>query len=326
MFSLVHLKQEYFALLGDALNDLSLKVDERNQLIAGRLQTSAETIREVVPALCDVLPSLDSTQLENAGISESERKALKELEAKLQALEKDELPGRITTLANDIDRVQEILSSLGQLTIDPKSGASNWDLVCTESYFERTTKLIEEFNRNSVVLDERTSTLGRFVTQGWLKSNSWRRFVTAVLDFIRSLGPLEQETYRKHKCPYCQQPLTPESQELLTAYEDTLGGVKKALDTTEAQIAGILTDIGERTSKLKTIPYKESLISEEAKCIKGGEVFSLPRILGTLSQVTTNLATKSSVAVAKEESENIAVAFAHYRKWRDALLIQTRAW
>jgi len=322
MFSLVHLKQEYFALLGDALNALSLKVDERNQLIAGLLQTSTETIREVVPALYDALPSLDSTQLENASISEDERKALKELEAGLQALERDELPGRITTLANDIDRVQEILSSLGQPTIDPKSGASNWDLVCTESYFERITKLIDEFNRDSTLLDERTSTLGRFVTRGWLKSSSWRKFITAVLDFIRSLGPLEQETYRKHKCPFCQQPLTPESRELLAAYEDTLGDVKKALDTTEAQIAGILADVEERTRKLKAIPYKEPLISEEAKCLKGSEVFSLPRILDTLSQVTTNLATRSSVAAAKEEFENITVAFVHYRKWRDALLVQ----
>lgn len=322
MFSLVHLKQEYFALLGDALNALSLKVDERSQLISGRLQTSIETIRTVVPALYNVLSSLDSTHLEKASISEDERKALKELEARLQALEKDELAGRITTLANDIDRVEEILSSLSQPTIDLKGGASNWELVCTESYFERITRLIEGFNRDAALLDQRASTLGRFVTQGWLKNTFWRRFVTTALEFIRSLGPLEQETYRKHKCPYCQQPLTPESQGLLAAYQDTLGGAKKTLDTTEAQITGILSDVAERTRKHTEIPYKESLISEEAKCLKGGEVLRLSRILDTLNQVTTNLATKSPVAVAPEESENISVAFAHYRKWRDALLAQ----
>ncbi len=321
-FSLVHLKQEYFALLGDALNALSLKVDERRGLISGRMQTSVETIKQIVPALSDALSSLNSTQLENASISEEDRRTLKGLEARLQALEKEELTGRITTLASDVDRIDEILSSLGCSEVDPKSGPSRWDLVCTESYFQAITKLIEEFNRNSALLDERASTLGRFITQAWLKSKSWLGFISTVLDFIRSLEPSEKEMYRKHTCPYCQQPLTPESQGLLAAYEDTFGDVKKAFDTTESQVAGMLTDVGERTKKLKAIPYKELLISEEAKCLKGGEVFDLSQVLDALNQATTSLATKSSVAVTKEQAENIATVFAHYRKWRDALLVQ----
>jgi energy-coupling factor transporter ATP-binding protein EcfA2 len=321
-FSLAHLKQEYFALLGDALRDLSTAVEERRRLISESLRVSVETIEKTVSDLAGMLPSLVSTQVESASVSEEERKTLKKLEANLQSLEKNELPGKVTTLSSDINHADEILGSLGQPIRDRDGDISDWELTCTESYFQRARTLIDTFNQDSVLLDTRTSTLGRFVPQAWLKHRTWRTFVAAARDFIHSLGSPEQETYRKDKCPYCQQTLTGDSRELLAAYEDVLGDVKSRLDGTTTQIIGVLNDVAARIQKVKTIPYKELLISEEAKCLRGGEVLRLANVLDTLNRLTTSLTTKTAVAVTSQELEDIAAAFSHYRKWRDALIVQ----
>ena len=153
-FSLAHLKQEYFALLGDAFEKLATQIDERKQRIVNTLTELTKMIQATHTLLSDMLLTLTVEQVNDASISGEERDHLSDLEVKLAKLEKEDLPAKVKTFANDIARIDEILSSVGSEKAD-----ATWELLYTAAHFQQMRDLISRLTQYETTLGERASHL-----------------------------------------------------------------------------------------------------------------------------------------------------------------------
>jgi len=317
-FALVHLKQEYFTRIGEAFEELAAQVEERRRRVAKRLDELTKMLQTSDPLFGEMLPTLTVEQVDNASISSEDREHLSNLQAKLAKLEKEDLADKVKTFANDVARIDEILSPIGtQLTSEERSGIT-WQLAYDAAYFEGLRKLINTFTQHDETLHKQASTISGFLPAGWAEEKLWLRFVHSALEFVHSRDLAERSEYSEQKCPYCQQELSPAAQELLAAYGALHGEVKKKRDESEREITKHLHAAQSAIEKLKQVSYKQSLISDETKTRAGDETFDLNRVLRTLTVFLDSLLHRAAFSLERGELENIKSFYDHYLNMRKA--------
>lgn len=319
-FSLVHLKQEYFALLAEAFADLASQLDARRQYIGKRRIEIEKAIGTGTPELVSVIGSLSEEHLENASISDEERKHLGDLQAKLTKLENEDLHAKITAFANDISRIDQILESVATRQICEEDAQSTWRLRYDVTYFQGLEGSLRNLSECNKVLDSRAAALQDRLPSSWPGDPLWMRFVNAALEFVQSLELAEQSQYREQQCPYCQQTLSSESRKLLACYETFRGETKTRRDAAEASLTDALRDIESAIAKVTTIPSIQHLMTAETQAADKEGTFDLSCLHRTLSQILQSLIAKSSCAPQREELENIVAVYDHYLNLRQLSL------
>ena len=297
-FSLVHLKQEYFTLLADALDSLGMKVDQRKQVINNKLQVTQTALQEKALALSDSLHTITLIQVQGATISEQERQRIQSLETKLVAIEKQDIPSKVIVLSSDTSRIEDILSSVSVSKDEDNGSGSKWDLVYDKSYIEKAKGLIVKFNKAHTDLQRRVGSLDRFLPHGWAENALWLKFINASSSFLRSLLPKQQRKYKEYRCPYCQQVLSQRSKQLLAAYDTLQDKEKDRLEAAERAISVLLQGIEDSIKKLRQVEYSENLISAETKTLGGQKTFNLSHVLLAIQQVRQCLIEKSELDIS----------------------------
>jgi len=311
-FSLVHLKQEYFTLLADALDSLVMKVEQRKQVINKKLQETEAALQERSLALFDSLHTITLVQVQEAAVSEEERQKIHSLETKLATIEKQDIPTKVTVLSSDTSRIEDILSAVAVSKDEDNESGSKWELVYDESYIEKAKGLIVRFNEARTDLQRRAGSLDRFLPPGWAENALWLKFINAASSFLRSLAPKQQRKHKEYRCPYCQQALSRRSKQLLAAYDTLQDEAKDKLEAAERAISVLLRGIEDNIRRLRQVEYNEKLISAETKTLGGQKTFDLPHVLLEIQQVRQCLIEKSDLDISLNQLTSCKIFFEYY--------------
>lgn len=319
-FSLAHLKQECFVLLGEVFANLAIQLDARRQHVAKTVDDLTKVIQTGIPELIAVIPSLDETHVETASISEEERKNLTDLRTRLAKLEKEDLSAKIIAFANDISRIDEILLSVATRASAEEIAEATWKLKYDAPYFQDLRELLNTLNEDETVLRNYASSLRDRIPSRWVEDELWMKFVNAALGFVHSLEVPEQSQYCEQRCPYCQQSLSAESRELLAAYGNLCGEIKERRDATEATVTDAVCAVEAAIGRVKMIPYTQKLLSTDTQAVDKDGTAHLSHVLQTLSQFLQDLLVKSPFIPKQEELDNIATVYGHYLDLRKVTL------
>ncbi|PIZ78880.1 MAG: hypothetical protein COY01_02890 [Candidatus Pacebacteria bacterium CG_4_10_14_0_2_um_filter_40_20] len=265
-FEIAHLKLEYFSYL----HNLYERVDKALQLILGTIQTQIQTVEQ---SNRDALGFLfgksieELTVISTTTLSATEEARLKEIEATLQTLSKENPEAVVKNLTTTRDKIIEILTLFGNK--DVSSG--EWQVKHTRERLDALNERIKVFTETKKALEEGgVNKLSKLIPSEWVQNPLWSAFIAKSIEFTESLSDVSKHQYTNDNCVYCQQKLaTDDSKELLEAYHEITTERKTKLEEEKVALEGIANTI-ENTyiAKLGEIAGINALVTAELDTTK----------------------------------------------------------
>jgi energy-coupling factor transporter ATP-binding protein EcfA2 len=262
-FEIAHLKLEYFSYL----HNLYERIDKTLQL---SLETIQSQIQMVEQSKQDTLGFLFNKSIDELAtilattLSATEESRLKEIEANLDTLSKNNPEAVVKNLTTTKDKIIEILKSFGSKDI----ASGEYQMKHTREKIDALNDRIRVFNETKKVLEEGgVNKLSKLIPSEWVQNPLWSDFIAKSVEFTESLNDASKHQYVQDNCVYCQQKLaTEDSKKLIDAYHEITAEHKTKLEEEKISIEGIANTI-ENTyiTKLGTIAdINTSILAELA--------------------------------------------------------------
>jgi len=278
-FELAHLNAEYFSFLHQLFDDVSVYLQIKLDDVNSDLRCNKELLESQFPLFFSEEYKINDEQFLKISFTDEDLKNLNIIEAKIEALEKQDVSAIIKNLKTAQNNIISILEIFGELYYDEKSEGEEkeikWIFKYTNTYFEDLDHSIEEYNKAKEAFEESGSEkLAKLIPENWIKLEKWNEFIKSSILFLRSLDNDQKDKYLDEVCVYCQQPLqTEEAKRLMKIYYQIQEEHETKLREIESSIKKSVDDIVSMISFLQTLPEKNINIESEFHSIgKSGKI------------------------------------------------------
>ena len=310
-FSLAHLKQEYFQLLSEFLENLEVKLNERKINLTLKFSLQKENLQSKLPFLFKEGEEIKEENIKDVKISEEERYNLKKLQKEYEDLQKINFDDKIKILNNFIAQIEEILKVFGEKVEKEKELV--WEYLFTYEYLEKINNSIADYIACKKLLDnERTIQLKDYIPENWLKSDTWKIFIDSSFDFISDLSKAQQKEYLEKKCPYCQQVLLDRAKKIMGGYKILQGETKQKMTHIDLKLSGYLDKIKKVLLDLKELPKKEKKIVEEIKEFSIKKTYNIDLVMDIFTRIKEALISKNKLSYSQVDIDKIKALFDYY--------------
>ena len=310
-FSLAHLKQEYFQLLSELLENTESKLQERKDIFTYNYNLLKGDLQSKFPFLFKEGEELKEENVKDVKITKKERDNLEKLQKEYGELQKINFDDKIKILNNMITQIEEILKISGEKVEIEKEFA--WEYIFTYEYLEEVNNLINDYITCTKILDnKRTIQLKDYIPENWLKSDVWKRFIDSSFDFIRDLSEDQQQEYSKKKCPYCHQILLDRAKKIIESYKILQGETKQKMTHIDLKLNGYLDKIKKVLLDLKELPKKEKKIAEEIKEFSIKKTYNMDLVMDIFARLKDALISKNKLSYSQVDIDKIKAFFEYY--------------
>ncbi|WP_026962302.1 AAA family ATPase [Alicyclobacillus herbarius] len=285
-FNLAHLKVEYFTYIQNLLEGLELRLESSLSHHKSVMSSYETRLAEKVPFVL-TKEGLTREWVLQHDFSESDRVELERITQKLARLRVSPSVETVKNLENAKLAVQRILGLFGSFTEN-----GEWIPTYNQDYVAELNRLIEDFLIAKSLFEAKGNTVA-IIPEGWIKSETWRAFITASINFVNSLGD-KQEEFTQKTCVYCLQPLqTERSKQLMIQYRALLQEHGDKVKSLERQLQQYVNSLGKVREALRdcytTITIIESAFDHIGRsgetCIESDEVeYALKSIQSSLEE------------------------------------------
>ena len=310
-FSLAHLKQEYFQLLSEFLENLGVRLHERKNNLTLKFNLQKENLQSKLPFLFEEVEEIKEENIKDVKISEEERDNLINLQKEYEDLQKINFDDKIKILNNFIAQIEEILKVFGEKVEKEKELV--WEYLFTYEYLEKINNSIADYIACKKLLDnERTIQLKDYIPENWLKSDTWKRFIDSSFDFVRDLSKAQQKEYLEKKCPYCHQALLDRAKKIIESYKILQGETKQKMTHVDLKLSGYLDKIKKVLLDLKELPKKEKKIVEEIKEFPIKKTYNIDLVIDIFIRLKDALIIKNKLGYSQLDIDKIKALFDYY--------------
>jgi energy-coupling factor transporter ATP-binding protein EcfA2 len=311
-FEIAHLKLEYFAYLHNLYEKVDRALQQSLATIQAQIQAVEQSNQDALGFLFN--KSIDElTTISTITLSATEEARLKEIEANLETLSKDNPEAVVKNLTATRDKITDILKSFGSK--DVTSG--EWQMKHTREKLNVLNERIRVFNETKKVLEEGgVNKLSKLIPSEWVQNSLWTTFIAKSIEFTESLDDASRHQYANDNCVYCQQKLaTHDSKKLVEAYHEITAEHKIKLEEEKIAIEGIANTI-ENTyiTKLGGITDINTSITAELDATKTATLTTIESTaLKTIYiGIKHSIAGFKAVSVTNEELATLSSFYATY--------------
>ncbi|HUS51500.1 MAG TPA: ATP-binding protein, partial [Candidatus Paceibacterota bacterium] len=310
-FSLAHLKQEYFQLLSEFLENLGVRLNEKKNNLTLKFNLQKENLQSKLPFLFKEGEEIKEENVKDVRITKKERDNLKKIQKEYEELQKINFDDKIKILNNFIAQMEEILKIFGERVEKKKELV--WEYLFTHEYLEKINNSIADYIACKKLLDnERTIQLKDYIPENWLKSDTWKRFIDSSFDFVRDLSETQQKEYLEKKCPYCHQVLLDRAKKIIESYKILQGETKQKMTHIDLKLSGYLDKIKKVLLDLKEIPKKEKKIVEEIKEFSIKKTYNIDLVMDIFTRLKEALISKNKFSYSQVDIDKIKALFDYY--------------
>jgi predicted ATPase len=311
-FEIAHLKLEYFSYL----HNLYEKVDTALKLKASNIQTAIGTIEQ---ANKDVLGFLFNCSLDevatitNETLTDEEDVRLKEIEAMLQTLSRENPEAIVKNLTAIKEKIVSILTTFGSK--DPETDA--WQLKHTREKLDKLSERIRVFSETKKALEAGgVAKLAGVIPSDWVQNPLWNTFIAKSIEFTESLDGVSKHQYENDNCIYCQQKLvTPDSRKLIEAYREITTEQKTKLEEEKGSLDEIANSITNTyITTLESIGDINALITPELEATQSAPLLKLDFVALTsiYTSIKDSVSAFTAITVTDEELATLSDFYATY--------------
>ena len=230
-FEIPYLKQQYFYILRDILNE----IDEKLGIVLDDVESDIHNTYEILGNDFDISDlKYGEIEIMTNGVkfTEIDAEELIKLEKEKSLLETD----TSKILSNSYkDRLNDLNLILGALCYKNYEGDKvQYKSKYSIDYCNKYNKELKKYNNLKKIYEDTNSmNLNNYIPENWLVNKEWEKFINAGIDFVKTLSEKEQHLYTDSKCPFCNQDLEGKSKELLGAYKNIRNTYKEKIDALE---------------------------------------------------------------------------------------------
>lgn len=311
-FEIAHLKLEYFAYLHNLYEKVDRALQQNLATIQAQVQTVEQSNRDALGFLFN--KSIEElTTISTTTLSATEEARLKEIEADLETLSKDNPEAVVKNLTATRDKITDVLKSFGSKDV----ASGEWQMKHTREKLDALNERMRVFNETKKALEEGgVNKLSKLIPSEWVQNPLWTAFIAKSIEFTESLDDASKHQYANDNCVYCQQKLAmDDSKKLIEAYHEITAEHKSKLEEEKIAIERIANTI-ENTyiAKLGGIANINTSITTELDVTKTAILTTIdPATLTTIyTGIKESIAGFKAISVTDDELTTLSSFYAAY--------------
>ena len=288
-FQVPYLKQEYFIILREFLDNISDRLIFERNTIFNKINNTRQLFNEKLDFINEGFKKIKE-KFKGVIFTEEDQQQLDKLLNDKMTLESNKGDLLLKSYSDRLEELDTILKKLCVITVvedRPTYAIKYIDQFITKYKvdLDNYVKCKDLYECNNI------DKIGEYIPKNWITKNEWYSFIEAGLSFVSSLSEEEKTTYSNEICPYCNQSFSVKSKELIKSYNDLKNTCKADMDTHKKSINNVNKEIVEIVNSLGEIEKVITKVFENIKEIdeKQQNDFNSSMLKSYLESINTGL-------------------------------------
>ncbi|WP_425449147.1 AAA family ATPase [Dethiothermospora halolimnae] len=274
-FEIPYLKQQYFYVIRDLLEEISNMLKEEENKISSKTNDVKEILKNDIDFLDKSHKDIKKI-IKDVSFSERDSKELEELNNKKVLYELNASQMLTKPYKDRLKEIDIILEKLccNNLLEEKRDYCFKYN---DKFFLNYNSKLIDLLKFKKLYESNNKKNLSNYIPESWIGNEEWDTFIEAGIKFVQALTEEERFEYSKNKCPYCNQELEDDSKKLIKAYGNIKNSYKKEIDKINKYRKDIIEETEDILMFIEQLDIYNENINEILKQDKSQELISIKK-------------------------------------------------